>query len=133
MLKALEEIQSMPEEKFKAGKAKVLEQINEFSIDLQNVSQKYYLNLEEQIMEEDDQSNDSISETITQSSLYFFVKEWLINKSRRITIELFAKKISETEQQFKLPSEQNLDKRGYDIVTFEEMIKRKSETNHKFK
>ena len=129
----LDSLSKMSDEEFSKAMQSVLFDLNEFSLNLPRVAEKYFSNMEEQILEENDQTYVDISQTITQTSLYFFAKEFFVNKPRRVTVELFANQISEEERTFKLGQEFNLDKRPYDVVTLEKMLERKAKANQMFK
>lgn len=97
------------------------------------MADKYYINMDEQILEESDQTYGEIAETMTPKSLYLYAKEFLVNKPRRMTIELFANKVSEEEIAFRLDTAQTLDKRPYEVVGLDYLIERKLRANHQFK
>ena len=89
----LDSLNHMSEEEFNKARESVLFDLNEFSLNLPRVAEKYFANMEEQILEESEQSYLELSRTVTQTSLYYFAKEFFVNKPRRITIELFAKQL----------------------------------------
>ena len=121
----LEKLETVGDEEFQTAKGSILEALNEFSIDLLNVSSKYYLHLNEQFLNEDDQTYEQIAKTVTQSTLHHFAKQFLINTPRRFTIELFSDSLTNEEKDFKLEKELNLDKKGYDVVDLEALIAKK--------
>lgn len=133
ILDFLNSLQNMEEDEFNKAKESVLFELNEWSQNLPQVADKFYVNMDEQILEESDQTYVEIAQTMTQKSLYLFAKEFLINKPRRLTIELFAKQISEQERAFRLESENTLDRRPYEVVSLESLIERKKKANQQFK
>lgn len=129
----LNSLQNMDAAEFDRAKESVLFNLNEWSQNLPQVADKYYVNMDEQILEESDQTYAEIAQTMTQKSLYLFAKEFLINKPRRLTIELFAKQITEHESTFRLEAEHTLDQRPYEVVSLESLIDRKLKANQQFK
>jgi secreted Zn-dependent insulinase-like peptidase len=129
----LENLEKMDSEEFGKAKDSVLNELNEFSQDLPQVSQKFFVNMDEQILEEGDQTYSEIAESVSTKSLYLFAKDFLINKPRRLTIELFAKEVTIEEQAFRLNPQQSLDKKPYEVVTLEALMERKMRANHQFK
>lgn len=126
-------IMSYDDEDFIAAKDNTLQQLSEFSPNLPSVAEKFLVNMDEQLLSEDDQTYEEISKSITKNSLYLFAKDFLINRPRRLTIELFANKIESNEMSFKLEADLNLDKRNYEVVTLDYLLDRKQSANHRFK
>ena len=129
----LEEIKSMDENDFMEAKQSILNELNEFSTSLPHVAEKYFARMEENILEENDQNYTTISNSLTQESLYLFAKEFFVNKPRRITLELFANSISEDESGFNLSSEFTLDQREYELCTIDSLLERKTRVSFPLK
>lgn len=129
----LTKLENMEADEFQKAKDSVLNELNEFSQDLDQVSQKFYVNMDEQLLEEGDQTYNEIGESCTTKSLYLFAKDFLVNKPRRLTIELFAKEVTLEEQAFRMDASQSLDKRAYEVVTMDFLIEKRTRVNHTFK
>lgn len=126
-------LETMDVVEFNKAKESVLNDLNEFSKNLPQVAEKFYVDMDEQILEENDQTYAEIAETLTPKTLHLFAKEFLVNKPRRLTIELFANKISELELVYRLDPAKALDSRPYDVVSLESLLDRKMKANHQFK
>ena len=122
----LSTITKIPKNELAVVKQSVLSDLTEFSSSLQDVAGKYYENIEDQILDKDEKSYGVIMNEVSQISLRDFAEGFLIRKSRRVTIELFANRISDTEKNYQLLSNFSLNQKEYKIVTLDELVKRKA-------
>ena len=107
-------------------KQTTLSDLVDFSSSLEEVADKYYDNIEEDLLDENEQSYEKIIQEVSQVSIRDFAEEFLIRKSRRVTIELFANKMSESEKNYQLMKNFSLTQKEYSIVSLDELVKRKS-------
>lgn len=121
----LEDLRNIDDHEFQAVKSSVLSDITTFSNSLKDVADKYYDDMDEEMLEPNEHSYHELCKGITQKSLQRFAKERLVKQSRRLTIELFAKKITEEERCFRLMPSFNLNQQSYQLTSIEEMMKRK--------
>lgn len=102
-------------------KRQVLGDLTEFSSSLQEVAGKYYDRLEDKLLEKDERSYQEIVADVSQITLRDFAEEFLVRKTRRLTIELFAGKISKKEREYRLLGNFNLGQREYTLAKLEEL------------
>ena len=122
----LADISYIEEHEFASVKQNVLNEITVFTSSLKDVSGKYYDSIEDDLLTPNEKSFAEIIKGINQKSLHVFAKKFLVKESRRITIELFAKKLNEEERDFKLLPSFNLNQKQYRVTNLEELIGRKN-------
>jgi len=127
--KFIDGLMAISEEEFEKVKTLMLEQLTEFSVLLENIHEKYHHSVEEQILKEDDVSFEDISKSLTRESMQEFAKEFFVQNQRRVTIELFANRVSEDEAQFNMASSLSLGKQAYTITNLAEMAQLKAGIN----
>lgn len=109
-------------------KRQVLSDLTEFSTSLQEVAGKYYDGLEDKLLEKDERSYEEIVADVNQISLRDFAEEFLIRKTRRLTIELFAGKLKKKEREYRLLGNFNLGQREYTLAKLEDLAATESIT-----
>lgn len=122
----LQEMRSLTNEDLDKVKNHMLENLIEFSAVLEDVHEKYYMNVEEQILHEDSMNYTDIAAKINPRSLYQFAEDFFVKNQRRLTIELFASKITKEEHDFRMPSTFSLDKKPYTLKTIDELVAMKT-------
>ena len=122
----LEDILHIDDHEFLAVKQSVLMELTTFTNSLKDVSEKFYDSIEDEILNPNEKPYSELIKSINQKSLKAFAKRFMIKESRRVTIELFAKKITEEEQSFRLMPSFNLNQKGYQIKSLNEMLTRKN-------
>lgn len=122
----LSTITKIPKSELAVVKQSVLSDLTEFSSSLQDVAGKYYENIEDSILDKDEKSYSDIMADLNQISLRDFAEGFLIRNSRRVTIELFANRISDAEKTYQLLSNFSLNQKEYKVVTLDELVKRKA-------
>ena len=110
---------------FRSVKESVLQELTSFSNSLDDVSEKYFEAIEEEMLNINEKPYSELIKKVTQKSLHSFVKKFLVNESRRITIELYAKDLKEEEKNFRLIPSFNLNQRAYKVTTLEEIMAEK--------
>ena len=122
----LADISYIEEHEFAAVKLTILNEVTSFTSSLRDVSSRYYESIEDELLTPNEKSFAEIMKGISQKSLQVFAKKFLVKESRRITIELFAKKLSEDERDFKLLPSFNLNQKQYRVSGLEELVARKN-------
>lgn len=121
----LEDLSHIDDHEFAGVKQSVLGDMTSFSNSLHDVADKYYDAVEEELLEPNSKSYADLARGVTQKSLQKFAKKHLVKESRRLTIELFAKKMTQEEQIFRLMPSFNLNQQGYKLTTIDDLLKRK--------
>lgn len=122
----LEGIKHIDEKEFASVKQKILFEQIAFTNSLKDVADKYYDSVEEQLLNPNEKEYSELMKQVTLKSLYQFARRFLVKESRRITIELFAKKITDEEATYKLLPSFNLNQKSYQIWSLDDVVQRKS-------
>jgi secreted Zn-dependent insulinase-like peptidase len=107
-------------------KRSVLAELVEFSVSLEDVTQRYFDDVEDSLLDQNELEYQDVVKAVDQLSLRNFAEEFLVRQSKRLTIELFANQITTGEEQYRLQKNFSLNQREYSIVTLEELRKRKN-------
>ena len=121
----LAKLKQIDSHEFRSVKETVLRDLTSFSNSLDDVSDKYFEAIEEEMLNINEKPYSELIKKVTQKSLHSFAKKFLVHESRRITIELYAKDLKEEEKNFKLIPSFNLNQRAYQITSLEEIMAHK--------
>lgn len=121
----LQGIKHIDSREFASVKEKVLLNQITFSNSLKDVADKYYSSMQEKIFNPNERDYTELMKLVTPHSLYAFAKKFMMQESRRLTIELFAKQISAEEKNFLLMPSFNLNQKGYEITSLEVLTEKK--------
>ncbi len=77
--------------------------------------------LKREYLENDPQSYQEIYDNFELKDLRDFVVDKLVKNTRRVTIELFANKITDKEKNYKLLDAYSLDGGNYELIGLEEL------------
>jgi len=122
----LEDLVHIEEREFTAVKQNTLVQLTSFSNSLRDVSDKYYDAVEEELLEPNERSYTELMKEVTPKTLQKFAKKYLVKQSRRVTVELFSKRMTDDERNFRLMPSFTLSQQAYKLTTVEEMLARKA-------
>lgn len=94
-----------------------------------NISRRSKSNLIRQILEEDNKSYEEISKDVTVDTLHQLAKKIFIDAPQRITVELFAKGMKDTETNFIEVPKNSLNNKTYTIANLEDIVSRTNFAN----
>ena len=121
----MEDLGHIEEKEFAAVKQNKLMELTSFSNSLQDVSDKFYDAVEEELLDPNEKTYAELVKEVTPKSLQRFARKYLVKESRRVTVELFAKKMAAEEKEFRLMPSFNLSGQAYQVTSVDEMLKRK--------
>jgi hypothetical protein len=65
---------------------------------------------------------EEISKKVTAKSLSDFAHSIFIDKSQRLTVELFANGMTDKEKEFKAEAKDNINKKSYELVELDNLL-----------
>ncbi len=118
----IEGLNKITPERLEKFKKKTLEDLHEFPNSLGEISDKYVSSVEEQVLGDSIEDYQEIAKRITVKYLYEFAKKTFVEKSQRVTIELFANEVRENEKTFEEKTEAILDKKTYKLIQLKDLL-----------
>ena len=121
----LKEIKGMKKSDFDSILRKTVRQLEYFPSDLDAVSDKLFMDMEEVLTDGKPESYISIYRKMTKEGLYEFIDGFMRKNFRRLTIELFANQVTPEEKDYRQIPDFNLNRKPYTLTDIETLVAKK--------